>query len=87
MTFANGWTASVQWGAGTLTANRFNEPTKDDRRGSPTAEVAAWPADKPLYAFPGWGDSVKGYLTPEEVVEFLQMVAGMPASILMWDAT
>jgi hypothetical protein len=79
ITFANGWTASVQWGYGNYCANR-------DKRGkfpSATAEIAAF-RDKPnggseWHSFGKYDPSdpesleqtVKGWVKPEQVAEFL----------------
>lgn len=81
ITFENGNTVSVQWGPG-----NYCDPVHPDGRGagcdaplkeevwkSTTAEVAAWNSDGQ------WqncgGDEVKGWLTPAEVLEFIQFVA------------
>lgn len=67
--FGNGWTASVQWGRGTLSENRFGT----SRTESADAEVAAWDKDGNWYSF--GDDNVRGWCTPEEVASFLQMVS------------
>ncbi|MDP6128317.1 MAG: hypothetical protein QGH77_01800 [Planctomycetota bacterium] len=81
ITFENGNTVSVQWGP-----NNYCKPTDERGRGAPyeapteamlwgatTVEVAAWDSDG------NWhncgGDQVKGWLTPEEVLEFMTFVA------------
>lgn len=81
MTFDNGWTASVQWGFGNYCDN-YN--TLDSRsstlsdvaaaKGCKTAEIAAWDKGGTMYNF--GADEVKGYVTPNEVLMFLNMVAG-----------
>jgi hypothetical protein len=85
ITFENGNTVSVQWGP----ANYCDPTHKDGRnasfdapmttgaKGEPwnseTAEVAAWDSDG------NWhncgGDQVKGWLSPAEVVEFINFAA------------
>lgn len=78
MTFANGITASVQWGAGNYCDNHFsNDFSFSKEASSDTAEVAAW--DK----CDNWitsklcdtCDDVAGYLSPEEVLQFLNNCA------------
>lgn len=68
--FENGWTVSVQFGYGSYCSNRDNQnpPQKSD-----TAEIAAWDSNDVWYKFDG--DEVKGYVTPDEVAEFLHDVS------------
>jgi hypothetical protein len=79
--FENGNTISVQWGP----AN-YCSPTHDEGRGaaydapaqtgtwsSETAEVAAWNSNCDWHNF--GGDTVNGWLTPKEVIEFMTFVA------------
>ena len=80
ITFANGWTASVQWGAANYSSN-YSLPLSD--RGSPvpassTAEVARWKGDDPLEDL-DIGDTVKGYLTADEVLYCLNETAAKKA--------
>lgn len=78
MTFDNGWTASVQWGSDNYCENFDLDVRSADARagvkGSKTAEIAAWDKDGNWYNF--GDDNVKGYVTPNEVLMFLNMVAG-----------
>lgn len=78
MTFDNGWTASVQWGMTNYCQNYAYDPLRSDAEvaamGSKTAEIAAWDKDGNWYNF--GDDKVKGYVTPNEVLIFLNMVAG-----------
>ena len=78
MTFANGLTASVQWGYGTYSDNRFNDHNESD-----TAEVAVIGVDGHLLghiedflpeSVESYDDEVAGYLTSDEVMEFLWKV-------------
>jgi hypothetical protein len=80
ITFENGLQASVQWGAGNYCDNHFSMDfmcSKDAE--SNTAEVAVFKGDTMIDATPfvtgdsGY-DSVVGYLTPEQVVDFLMNV-------------
>jgi hypothetical protein len=68
MTFANGWTASVQWGEANYCENRFKKGTFP----SCDAEIAAWKGDK-WHRFET--DTVKGWVKPEQVAEFLLEVS------------
>jgi hypothetical protein len=81
MIFANGNTVSVQWGP-----MNYCEPTDDRGRNAPfdapantncwgakSAEVAAWNSDGEWHNF--GGDQVKGWLTAEEVAEFISFVS------------
>jgi len=84
MTFANGLTASVQWGAGNYCDNHFPKDmdfsfSKDAE--SNTAEVAVWDENgnwlDPCEFVTGVHSDgmVAGYLTPEQVSEFLYKVS------------
>lgn len=83
MTFENGLTASVQWGAGNYCDNHFPEDmdfsySKDAQ--SNTAEVAVFKGNRFLKANDfvpeecRGCDIVCGYMTPEQVVDFLYAV-------------
>jgi len=65
----------------------WNAPRKDDFWDSYTAEIAAWYGDREDHmGMTNWynfgNDQVRGYCTADEVVEFLGMVAALPARIL-----
>ena len=87
ITFENGLTVSVQWGAGNYCDNHSNfdfSHTKDME--SKTAEVAVRCNERWLNAndFTGEGvdyscDDVVGWLTPEQVVDLLVRVKEYPA--------
>lgn len=81
MTFANGNTVSVQWGP-----NNYCDPTHPQGRGADSrepmrskswkatsAEVAAWDADNRWHHFEC--DTVRGWMSADEVVEFVSFVA------------
>lgn len=88
MTFENGLTVSVQWGAGNYCDNHFPDDMdfscrKDAQ--SDTAEVAVMHGRKFLNAnhfLPeeetDWCDDVVGWLTPEQVVNLLVNVKNFP---------
>jgi hypothetical protein len=79
ITFENGLTVSVQWGAGNYCDNYHDmDFLRTTDKESSNAEVAVWSNNCWLYAsdvmrgtFEGGWDTVMGYLTPEEVVELL----------------
>ena len=83
LTFPNGWTASVQWGAGNYCENynvmEYRNPfvVNPDLRKyeSQTAEIAAWDRDGVWHKF-DTGDTVKGYVHAKDITGFLAMVAG-----------
>ena len=85
MTFDNGWTASVQFGPGSYCDNKsvFREDIDFDIAAPdcPDAEVAAFASDgsqkRHWHQFSAdTNDTVKGWVSPSEVVEFLQLVEG-----------
>lgn len=69
ITFENGWHASVQWGFGTYSENKFRRP--HNIRPSPNAEVWAWRVDSDEH----YPDQPLGWQNPAEVVEFLAKVS------------
>jgi len=87
MTFENGLTVSVQWGAGNYCDNHNDVDfscSKDAR--SDTAEVAVMQGRKFLNANhflnpedADWCDEVVGYLSPEQVAELLVSVKNCTA--------
>lgn len=83
ITFENGYTASVQWGAGNYCDNHFPDDmdfscSKDAK--SATAEVAVIFGGRIIDANDFVPDELKscdtiiGWLTPEQVVDFLNTV-------------
>jgi hypothetical protein len=79
MTFANGWTVSVQWGAGNYCQNYNTRPADGTERayeymqrklgeeGVPVAEAGWWK---------GSGDmEVCGHMSPDEVVALMVELA------------
>lgn len=90
LTFANGWTASVQFGPGNYCQNRdmdINASPNDYResnrlageRGSMDAEIAAWPDGGTLVSF--GGDTVEGWVPADQVAAFLMFVSRLPRQI------
>lgn len=80
MTFPNGFTASVIWGRGSYSDNHHNSKLEyGEVCESDTAEVAVIGRDGNLVTLynifqDGNFDTVIGYLTPSEVVDFLNQV-------------
>lgn len=78
MTFANGITASVQCGAGNYCDNHFSKDFSFSKEASSnTAEVAAWNENDEWVTnkFCDTCDDVAGYLSPDEVLQFLNSCA------------
>ena len=78
MTFANGITASVQWGAGNYCDNYFSKDFSFSKEASSnTAEVAAWNENNEWVTnkFCDTCYDVAGYLSPDEVLQFLNSCA------------
>lgn len=77
MTFANGWTVSVQFGSGNYCENQtpFSVIEKGE---SKDAEIAAWDENGTWHNF--GNDTVKGRCSANEVAEFITKIAAMPAN-------
>lgn len=78
MTFENGWTISVQWTWMNYCDRQLSLEASDpaDRRKepfskSPNAEIAMWDENGKWYDF--GGDQVRGWVTPDEVVEWMNL--------------
>ncbi len=92
VTFENGWGISVQFGWGHYCANKtistFDEhgTPLDSRKlnaelgekGCINAEIAILTPDNTLYYVDEWGDSVKGYVTPDELLPLMIAVQHGP---------
>lgn len=80
LTFANGWTAAVQFGDGNYHTGRFSGLSDEEcgRRGSTDAEVAAFDPDHKLAPISEC-DTVAGWLDADAVARFIAKVAAMPA--------
>tara|TARA_R110000782_G_scaffold95711_7_gene179854 strand:+ start:2335 stop:2598 length:264 start_codon:yes stop_codon:yes gene_type:complete len=77
ITFANGFTVSVQWSSSSY-AHGYGGSTYALFGGeAANAEVAFWKDGGPLIHKDEWGDCVKGWMSPDEVVAFLAEVAAM----------
>ena len=83
MTFANGYSLSVQWGYENYCDNRWQDITgtaeqyddnqrKLGEKGSYTAEIAIFNPDNHMLSMKDtWGDDVKGHCTADEVLEWM----------------
>ena len=69
MQFANGWTVSVMFGKANYISDRGNDGQSAD------AEIAAWDENGNWYFFDDTNDTVKGWVTPNGVAEFIAMIA------------
>ena len=84
VTFDNGFTVSVMFGAGNYCENRFNEIEVGDtvnvwsKYDSVSAEIAViGPDDNFVTGFPGCPDcdQVRGWVTPNEMLEVMNWAA------------
>jgi len=73
ITFDNGWTVSVQFGAGNYCDHYGSLEFGKSAEPSTTAEIAAWDSVGKWYEFET--DSVKGYCSPAEVLAFINLIA------------
>ena len=95
LTLGNGWTVSVQFGAGNYGSNRnadYFAARKEEFWESNTAEIAAWYGEREGTGMDNWynfenGDQVKGWCSADEVVAFLGMVATLPSRKLVASET
>lgn len=78
-TFPNGWTASIQFGAGNYCDNR-NSPfgIVPTYLASSNAEVACWGPGGEMIDLMDTGDTVIGWQTTTDVLAFLNKVASQP---------
>ncbi|KKN40175.1 hypothetical protein LCGC14_0736070 [marine sediment metagenome] len=76
MQFRNGWTASIQFGAGNYCQNHHADLDFKRKEGweSSDAEVARWPSDGEFEPING-SDTVKGWLSADDVLAFLNETA------------
>ncbi len=74
MTFANGYTVSVQFGHGNYCTNRYG----NDGDKSANAEVAAWSAYVGERVKLGENHDVVGWQTPDQVLAIMTRIANLP---------
>ena len=77
MTFENGWTVSVMFGSGNYCSRRYNtsiEMPKNEYQShkSKDAEITAWDINNNWFEFED--DEVKGYVSTNELSDFIQMI-------------
>lgn len=82
VSFANGYTVSVQFGPGNYCDNYDRRIRNDDeisgQDGSNTAELAVFSPERKLIPLPGRdGDNVAGYQTPEKMLELMNWAASL----------
>lgn len=70
MTFANGNTISVQFGAGNYCANKLESNTC-----CANAEIAIWDKNNKDYTFADDWDQVKGYCSADDVAKWINFAA------------
>ena len=79
MTFANGWTVSVQWGAGNLCPNYNAYPSDKSERAYKDMQRKLGEKGVPVAEVGWWKDSgdveVAGYMSPDEVAAFMVELA------------
>lgn len=79
MTFANGWTISVQWGQGNYCDNRNldGNPFGMQPNGfdSTTAEIAIWDNNDNRHCHYFGSDEVKGFCKTDEVAYWIERVS------------
>ncbi len=81
ITFANGWTVSVQFGRGNYCKNhRLTTPFGADVPPCPNAEIAAWDRVGHWYQFSDEyeGSQVSGHVKPDEVLAFMNIITSKP---------
>ncbi len=76
LTFANGWTVSVQFGAGNYCENRSFDVSSFEKHPTEStsvdAEIAAWDENGVWFDF--GSDTVKGWCSANEVGAFIQTI-------------
>ena len=79
--FPNGWTVSVQWGAGNYSDNQTKVTSQTPFEGSSsrTAEVASWRTD--ARSTQAWYDGnpngVQGHMDAGRVMEYIRMISDL----------
>mgnify|MGYP000101909513 CR=1 FL=1 len=85
VTFANGYTVSVQWGYKNYCENQWNDFSQEllGKEGCINAEVAAWGpgkhGEKGPYMQLQPTDKVVGWQTPDEVLAIMVRIAALPS--------
>tara|TARA_R100000278_G_C5428088_1_gene149099 strand:+ start:408 stop:737 length:330 start_codon:yes stop_codon:yes gene_type:complete len=82
MTFANGWSISVQFGPMNYCDNQndaFGSQLNHKRYTSTTAEIAVLNKNGNLTKI--WDDTVKGWCSTDDVAKFIQIVSSVDPNI------
>lgn len=80
ITFDNGWTVSVQFAPGNYCNNHkpfYRDPETANECAN--AEIAAWDSNGDWHKFEY--DTVLGYQSPNQVLDFMNMISKLPASV------
>lgn len=85
ITFANGWTLSVQTGTGNYHDGRAKYPSYDASlcNESPNAEIAVWHRNNNLVQWAD-GDTVQGWVSPDRIARVISYVSNLPDSASAW---
>jgi hypothetical protein len=77
ITFANEWSVSVRFGYSNYCDNKdastYTTPM-DEQLDCPNAEIAVINPDGDLVEWDDWGDTVKGWMKPNEVMDVMCQV-------------
>lgn len=90
MRFENGFAVSVQFGPGNYCQNyetSFDKEREAGEKGSSDAECAVLTPAGNLIAMPGWDDTVKGRMTPNEILALMNEVAALDPDMVTLDPT
>jgi len=81
LSFANGYTISVQYGPGNYCNRRsmdWNSPMRGDSWEAESAEIAAWQTESETWVKLSEYDDVIGYLSADEVANAIQIISTLP---------
>jgi hypothetical protein len=84
ITFENGYTVSVQFGAGNYCEHYDGDYERGKElaaAGSVNAEAAVWAKGGDMIQYGDWSDTVGNRLSPADVLELLNWAAAQPASV------
>lgn len=84
ITFPNGYTISVQFGAGNYCDNYHSNWQSTEPATSSDAEIAFWSASGEMENFDlidteASGDTVNGHCDSAEVLKYMNLIAALPA--------
>jgi hypothetical protein len=86
MTFANGWTISVQTGLYNYHDKRGFPFIEKPRlaKATPNAEIAVWHRDEPMVKWPT-GDTVLGWVSPDTIAKVMTYISNLPDDPNAWN--